>query len=122
MICDLILTWTRALPIRAKLLEYVRESGVRAWLVGGTVRDALLGRESMDLDLAVEGDALAIAQRAANRFAGASLYLREGHRDLPLEQFVLVSKFVGWIRDGPFARPLFWSLNDGNVLFFLLAG
>ncbi|NLG28593.1 MAG: CCA tRNA nucleotidyltransferase [Chloroflexi bacterium] len=81
MIRDLILAWTRALPIRAKLLEYVRESGVRAWLVGGTVRDALLGRESMDLDLAVEGDALAIAQRAANRFAGAFVPL-DSDRDV----------------------------------------
>jgi tRNA nucleotidyltransferase/poly(A) polymerase len=41
--------------------------GVRAWAVGGGVRDALLGRPVLDLDVAVEGDAAA----AAGRLAGA---------------------------------------------------
>jgi len=31
------------------------------WLVGGAVRDVLLGREPRDLDVVVEGDALAVA-------------------------------------------------------------
>jgi tRNA nucleotidyltransferase/poly(A) polymerase len=29
----------------------------RAWIVGGTVRDALLGRPLLDIDLAIDGDA-----------------------------------------------------------------
>src|SRR3954454_21853614 len=33
------------------------------WIVGGAVRDALLGREPRDLDLVVEGDAAAPARR-----------------------------------------------------------
>ena len=32
------------------------------YLVGGAVRDLLLGREPLDLDLAVEGDAIALAR------------------------------------------------------------
>jgi hypothetical protein len=66
-----ILAWLAAMPIRGKLLAYVRESGARAYLVGGTVRDALLDRPSVDLDLAVEADAMALARRAADRFGGA---------------------------------------------------
>ena len=40
--------------------------GVRAWVVGGYVRDKLLGRHHFDLDLVVEdGDAVALARRVA---------------------------------------------------------
>lgn len=40
-------------------------AGIPVWLVGGTVRDALLRRETHDLDFAVQGDALALARKVA---------------------------------------------------------
>ena len=40
-------------------------------MVGGGVRDLLLGRAPHELDLVVEGDALAVARRAAARLGGA---------------------------------------------------
>ena len=42
-----------------------------AWLVGGVVRDALLGRESQDLDITVAGDAHPVGQAIAD-FLGAT--------------------------------------------------
>lgn len=45
-------------------LEAVREAaGEPVYVVGGAVRDLLLGRERADLDLVVEGDAAALAAR-----------------------------------------------------------
>src|SRR5437899_8935187 len=45
--------------------------GVHAWIVGGYVRDRLLGRPHLDLDVVVEhGDSLAVARRFAE-LAGA---------------------------------------------------
>jgi tRNA nucleotidyltransferase (CCA-adding enzyme) len=44
------------------------ERGV--WVVGGAVRDLLLGREPRELDLVVEGDAVPVARRAAARLGG----------------------------------------------------
>lgn len=41
------------------------ELGHNAFLVGGPVRDLLLGRTSLDLDVVVEGDAVAVARAAA---------------------------------------------------------
>jgi tRNA nucleotidyltransferase (CCA-adding enzyme) len=41
-----------------------------AFLVGGAVRDLLLGRHTVDLDLAVEGDARAVAGELAGRLGG----------------------------------------------------
>ena len=40
------------------------------YVVGGAVRDALLGRTSHELDFVVEGDAVAVARRAAERLGG----------------------------------------------------
>jgi tRNA nucleotidyltransferase (CCA-adding enzyme) len=40
------------------------------YLVGGAVRDLLLGREPVDIDVAVEGDAEAVADRLAKALGG----------------------------------------------------
>jgi len=40
------------------------------YVVGGAVRDLLLGREPHELDFVVEGDAVAVARRAAERAGG----------------------------------------------------
>jgi tRNA nucleotidyltransferase (CCA-adding enzyme) len=55
-----------------QVLELVRDisgqaakQGQRAYLVGGVVRDLLLGYPNFDLDLVVEGDAVKLAQQVA---------------------------------------------------------
>ena len=45
--------------------------GSRIWLVGGAVRDALLGRPLHDWDFAVDRDALELARSVANALSGA---------------------------------------------------
>jgi tRNA nucleotidyltransferase (CCA-adding enzyme) len=56
----------------AELVEFLVEAGktaqgrqARLYLVGGVVRDLLLGRSNLDLDLVVEGDAINLAQALA---------------------------------------------------------
>jgi tRNA nucleotidyltransferase (CCA-adding enzyme) len=44
-----------------------------AFLVGGAVRDLLLGRRTTDLDVAVEGDARAAARELARRLGGEAV-------------------------------------------------
>ena len=46
------------------------ERAAGAYLVGGTVRDILLGEESFDVDIAVEGDAIAFAYALARTLGG----------------------------------------------------
>jgi putative nucleotidyltransferase with HDIG domain len=53
---------------------------VRAWLVGGAVRDTLLGRAVHDWDIAVERDAIPLARATANRLA-ADIYVLDAERD-----------------------------------------
>jgi tRNA nucleotidyltransferase (CCA-adding enzyme) len=63
-----------ALPGLQSLREAVTASGANAYLVGGAVRDVLLGADRADLDVVVEGDPhelaseLAGPQRAHDRF------------------------------------------------------
>lgn len=53
-------------PAFALLRRAAAELGVRAWAVGGYVRDTLLGRPHPDLDVVVEGGrALELAERFA---------------------------------------------------------
>jgi len=60
-----------ALTSRIETIAAVsRESGVPAFLVGGFVRDLLLARDDRDLDVVVEGDGIAFAQRLAAAVGG----------------------------------------------------
>ena len=53
------------------------ERGVSVYLVGGVVRDLLLKRENLDLDLTVEGDGIAFARVVADRYgAGLAVFER----------------------------------------------
>jgi len=55
------------------LFDAVAALGERAegvYVVGGTIRDILLGEESFDVDLAVEGDAIALARALSASLAG----------------------------------------------------
>jgi tRNA nucleotidyltransferase (CCA-adding enzyme) len=66
---DELLDRLRAQPRAARLLDAL--AGVEgAHLVGGAVRDVLLGGEAVDLDVVVEGDAAAAARTAAERLGG----------------------------------------------------
>lgn len=77
----------RALPAGAALLDALGEQpGVH--LVGGAVRDLLLGREPRELDVVVEGDAVALARRldpaavVHDRFATATVVVDDHVVDL----------------------------------------
>ncbi len=52
----------------------------RVWVVGGAVRDDLLGRDSLDLDFAVQGEARKTARLVANSLA-ADYYELDQKRD-----------------------------------------
>ena len=49
-------------PILELLHEIGEVAGKNAYLVGGFVRDLLLKRPSLDIDIVVEGDAIPVAE------------------------------------------------------------
>jgi tRNA nucleotidyltransferase (CCA-adding enzyme) len=76
----------RALPGLDRVREVAGETPI--YLVGGAVRDLLLGRERTDLDIAVEGDAAVVGRRLGGeirtheRFATATVHLDGAELDL----------------------------------------
>lgn len=60
-----------------RLKEEAGDQHGGVYLVGGCVRDGLMGRPLVDADLAVERDALAYARRLADRFGGSYVPLGE---------------------------------------------
>lgn len=64
-------------PVLANLSRFLAEEGVEAYLVGGFVRDTLLGRASADIDVAVVANALTVASRAASALGGKYVLLDE---------------------------------------------
>ena len=94
---NLAVTIERQLP--EELVKFLRlageaaqSSGQKLYLVGGVVRDLLLGRPNLDLDLVLEGDAISLARRLAGigggkitahpRFGTASLRWNKWSVDL----------------------------------------
>jgi len=73
--------WLDGVPIRRRVVDYIREQAGDVYLVGGAVRDAILGRESLDLDVAVVADAMGLARRVADRFRAAYVPL-DASRDV----------------------------------------
>jgi len=72
------------------VLEIAEQHGYELYAVGGSVRDSIIGNPVVDLDLAVVGDAIALAQDVANklnagkvviyrRFGTAMLHIDSGN-------------------------------------------
>ncbi|MFP3975850.1 MAG: CCA tRNA nucleotidyltransferase [Chloroflexota bacterium] len=59
---------------------FMGSHGIECYLVGGYIRDGILGRTSRDVDLAVGGNALEIARDAADDLNGRFVLLDEEHQ------------------------------------------
>jgi len=75
---NLITKFVSALPTRARrlldqLLPIAERHAVPVYLIGGPLRDLLLERPSLDTDIAVEGDAMALARELAEATGGGAV-------------------------------------------------
>jgi len=66
-------------PLLARIDAVAVERGLRPLAVGGSVRDALRGATMRDLDIAVDGDALAFARSLADALDGHFVELDDVH-------------------------------------------
>ncbi|MDI6815407.1 MAG: HD domain-containing protein [Dehalococcoidales bacterium] len=70
----------KALSLLTKVSDFLTKQGVKSYLVGGFVRDVLLGRDTADIDIAVAADALEIAPKVATALGGRYVLLDEVNR------------------------------------------
>ncbi|MDP2673996.1 MAG: HD domain-containing protein [Dehalococcoidia bacterium] len=61
----------------ADLAAFFRGRGVQAYVVGGFVRDTLLGRDGHDIDVSIEGDPLVLGRQLADGLGGSYFPLAE---------------------------------------------
>jgi len=54
-------------PVFKLVSETAKELGVRAFVIGGYVRDCFLGRPNKDIDIVVEGSGIALAEALAKK-------------------------------------------------------
>jgi len=59
------------------VIERAEQRGDALYVVGGFVRDLILGQPSVDFDLVVEGDAIGLAQALAGDFGGRTISHRK---------------------------------------------
>ncbi|MBN2462630.1 MAG: HD domain-containing protein [Dehalococcoidia bacterium] len=68
------------LGLLSRVSSILTQHNCPAYVVGGFVRDWLLGRETADIDITVDGDALDIARKVAQAIDGKYVLLDEANR------------------------------------------
>jgi poly(A) polymerase len=68
------------LAVLVRISTILNRKNHLAYIVGGFVRDWLLGRKTDDIDIAVKGDALSIAQEVAKAIGGKYVLLDETNK------------------------------------------
>ncbi len=110
--------------------KIAREHNMKAYLVGGFVRDWLLERETKDIDLATDGDPLLLANDIASQLGG-KIIVMNGYRVirclLPGRIQVDVSSLAGSVEEDMVRRDftanaLAVPLDDLNTLIDPLNG
>jgi len=84
------------LNLLARVSAVLTQKNCQAYVVGGFVRDWLLGRETADIDIAVSGNALNIAQEVAEAIGGRYVLLDEANR---VARVVIVGDEQPWHLD-----------------------
>ena len=88
-----------------KISNFLTQQDIQSYVVGGLVRDLLLGRETADIDIAIEADAVEIAPRVATALGGKYVLLDEVNR---VGRVVLANK------EAPSTRGQ-WELDFSTV-------
>ena len=85
-----------AASLLAKLEQILRQHNIESYVVGGFVRDGLLGRVNNDIDVAVAGDAIGIASQAATALRARVVPLNEANQ---VARVVFPKAAQGWHLD-----------------------
>ena len=68
---------TQTLHLLQQTTEYIASQHQQAYLVGGSLRNILLGKPGIDWDIAISGDAPSLARQLANKFGGHYAHLHD---------------------------------------------
>jgi len=83
------LTESKVWWLLTRVSNFFAEQDIKSYIVGGLVRDVLLGRDTADIDIAVASDALEVAPKVADTLGGKYILLDRLNR---IGRVVLVDK------------------------------
>ena len=102
-------------PIFALISKAAKELDVEAYVIGGYVRDCILGRETKDIDVVSTGKGIELAQAVSKQLGGSkiSVFKRFGtaminHKDLEVE-------FVGARKESYSSDSRKPAVEDGSI-------
>jgi len=104
--------------LRNKIFGIISEEadslGARAFVIGGYVRDSLLGRESKDIDIVVEGRGIELAERVAAKLQ-VNLTVFKSFGTAMLKSGKMEVEFVGARRESYRAESRKPIVEDGSL-------
>jgi len=98
-----------ALSLLMKVSNFLAEQGIESYVVGGLIRDSLLGRETADIDIALAADALEITPKIAAALGGKYVVLDKVNR---VGRLVLLDKESTLTKQ---QRVLDFTTFEGNI-------
>ena len=84
------------LDVFEKIAEAAKEFGFPAYIIGGFVRDKIIGRQTKDADIVCVGDGIVLARKVASKFNPqplVSYFKTFGTAHIKLDDFEI--EFVG---------------------------
>ncbi len=93
-----------ASSLLTRVSQFLNKKGIKSYLIGGFVRDMLLGRDTADIDIALVADALEVAPKVAKALGGRYVLLDEVNR---IGRVVLVNE------DAPIGGK--WELDFSTI-------
>jgi len=117
----------RALPkgvlsIIKRLAKFAEERQFKAYIVGGFVRDFLLGAKNLDVDLVIEGDAIELARFVAEKldaalvahrkFGTATLFIRKTMKGIRFKIDVATARTEIYKHPAALPSVKFGSIKD----------
>lgn len=94
--------------------EEAAAMNTRAFVIGGYVRDSLLGRDSKDIDIVVEGSGIEVAERVAERI-GVNLTVFKSFGTAMLKYGNMEVEFVGARKESYRADSRKPIVEDGSL-------
>ena len=94
--------------------EVAKAQGVRAYVIGGFVRDCILGRDSKDIDIVVEGSGIKLAEAVSEQI-GSKLSVFKNFGTAMLRYKGLEIEFVGARKESYRANSRKPIVEDGTL-------
>ncbi len=102
-------------PVFPVISQCCEEMGVHAFVIGGWVRDLLLGRPSKDIDIVCAGSGIDLAERVAQKMGGlqVTVFRNFGTAQLRFEDYDI--EFVGARRESYRSESRKPIVEDGSL-------